>query len=185
MAYRDSKNTLPSRKSPRIFGHNYSDFKEAVLYFITICSAQGRCIFGEVVNDKIELSPVGQIINQEWLNTPKYHAHLRLDLYVIMPNHIHLLALLLAADRESLDSFKSLPEIIGSFKSGVVRRARKELAIKSEIWQTSFYDKIINTERKLEITRDYIINNPAKWNEDRYFTQPGNLWLSRKRSNLR
>ena len=36
-------------------------------------------------------------------------------------------------------------------------------------WQRSFYDHVVRDEQDLQYIREYIVNNPIKWNLDRYY----------------
>lgn len=58
-------------------------------YYVTICSDNHRCIFGDVKNGKMILNNYGEIVKDEWLKTQAIRKNIDLDYYVIMPNHIH------------------------------------------------------------------------------------------------
>jgi len=74
------------RRSVRLKDYDYS--KEG-LYFITICTKDRECLFGNIIEDSIILNDVGEIILKEWLNTEKIRKNIVLHDFVIMPNHIH------------------------------------------------------------------------------------------------
>ena len=67
------------------------DYKNAAAYFITICTHNRQHHFGEVYNRKMHLSPIGKIVEIEWLKTPdiRIDMNLELDEFVVMPNHFH------------------------------------------------------------------------------------------------
>ena len=75
-------------KSSRLKNFNYSS---AGIYFITICTYRHNNFFGEIINNKIELSKMGLITEQELLRTISLRNNLKISQWVIMPNHIHLL----------------------------------------------------------------------------------------------
>ncbi len=75
-------------KSARLEGWNYA---WPGVYFITIKIQYGKDYFGKVVNGKMQLSKIGEIVKREWLNTPKMRENVELDEWVIMPNHLHLI----------------------------------------------------------------------------------------------
>lgn len=77
---------LPDRKWNRLHNFNYS---QNGLYFVTICVKYGIKNFGEIKNEKMILNKYGQIANEYWQNIPKYFNNIKLDEYIIMPNHIH------------------------------------------------------------------------------------------------
>jgi putative transposase len=74
------------RRSTRLKGFDYS---QPGYYFITICTVQHECIFGEINKNKMCLNKFGKIAETEWLKTPRLRDHIKLDEYIIMPNHLH------------------------------------------------------------------------------------------------
>ncbi len=78
--------TYKIKKSYRKVEHDYS-LNGA--YFITICTKNRKNYFGKIENYKMQLSKIGKIAMQYWLEIPKNFNHVRLDNWVIMPNHIH------------------------------------------------------------------------------------------------
>ena len=86
---------LPKRKSPRIPGYDYSSEN---FYFITICTHGKRCIFGKPG----ELNGKGQITEEFFLKIPQLHPEIRLDKYVVMPNHIHAIIDLKESDKKQI-----------------------------------------------------------------------------------
>ena len=74
------------RRSIRLKGYDYS---QNGAYFITICSRNRECIFGEVNDRLVELSEYGKIIKKCWLDIPNHYPSVLIDDYIIMPNHIH------------------------------------------------------------------------------------------------
>ena len=75
-----------NRRSIRLRGYDYS---QAGLYFITICCYNRECLFGNVVNGEMVLNEYGTIARNEWFNTPNIRKNVELDVFVIMPNHMH------------------------------------------------------------------------------------------------
>lgn len=65
------------------------DYSENGYYFITICTKERRYYFGEIINNKIQLSEIGKIIQHYWLEIPKHFLFVKLDEFAIMPNHVH------------------------------------------------------------------------------------------------
>lgn len=74
------------KKSYRKKEHDYS-LNGA--YFITICTKDRKNYFGKIENYKMQLSKIGKIAMQYWLEIPKRFNNVRLDNWVIMPNHMH------------------------------------------------------------------------------------------------
>jgi REP element-mobilizing transposase RayT len=89
-----NKYRIPSARLP---GWNYG---WAAAYFVTICTKDRECFFGEIVETQctaslsqpqMQLSEIGKIAEMEWLKTPEIRADMNLELgeFIVMPNHIH------------------------------------------------------------------------------------------------
>ncbi|NHC36544.1 hypothetical protein [Scytonema millei] len=91
--------TKHNRQSIRLQNYNYST---AGAYFITICTHQRECLFGESSEGVIQLNRLGKIARSHWMNLPKYHLNLYLDAFVVMPNHLHGI-LILHVDKAGFD----------------------------------------------------------------------------------
>ena len=67
------------------------DYGSNAAYFITICNKNRECFFGEILDNEMILSDIGQIIENEWMKTPEIRPDMNLQLgeFVIMPNHFH------------------------------------------------------------------------------------------------
>ena len=74
------------RKSIRLKGYDYS---QNGLYFITICTYNRECLFGEIIDKKMILNDAGKIANECWLKIPEHFPDAVLHEYVVMPNHVH------------------------------------------------------------------------------------------------
>ena len=77
---------MKNRKSNRLKDYDYS---KNGMYFVTICTHNREELFGEIINGKIILNELGKIVEKYYLEIPKYHSHASLDVFVIMPNHLH------------------------------------------------------------------------------------------------
>jgi REP element-mobilizing transposase RayT len=67
------------------------DYVNQAAYFITICTRNMCHYFGEILDEKMQLSVLGEIANKEWLKSPSIRPdmNLKLDEFVVMPNHFH------------------------------------------------------------------------------------------------
>ena len=74
------------RRSIRLKGHDYTS---PGAYFITICTHQRQCLFGEIVDGEMQLNEFGKWVDACWQRLPTHFPHLQLDRFVVMPNHIH------------------------------------------------------------------------------------------------
>ena len=83
MIFNPTKN---HRRSIRLKGFDYS---EPGHYFVTICSKQRKCLFGNVVHGVMKLSHIGNVVNTCWEAIPEHFEHVNVDTFQIMPNHLH------------------------------------------------------------------------------------------------
>ena len=89
------QNQKPKRKSIRLRGFDYSEPRE---YFVTICSHNRECNFGEIINQEMALNELGKIVEEEILNIPNRFKNVEIKIYTVMPNHIHLIVSILASE---------------------------------------------------------------------------------------
>jgi putative transposase len=79
------------RRSIRLKGYDYS---QNGAYFITVCSWNRECIFGEISKKKTNnpnmiLNVYGQIVHDEWNRTALIRKEIEIDEFIVMPNHFH------------------------------------------------------------------------------------------------
>ena len=158
------------RKNIRLKKYVYS---ENGAYFITICTKDKQKLFGHIVGGgafdapKIVLSPQGEIVEKYILSTNNI-PNLKVDKYVIMPNHIHLL---LSIENSNGTSWAPSPtnNQISLAISTLKRFVNKEIGC--NVFQRSFYDHVIRNQIDYNEIWEYIENNPAKWLEDKFYTK--------------
>ena len=141
-----------TRKRLRL--ENY-DYGTNGFYFITICTKDKKNIFGSINFDKeakVLLSNKGLVVKKYIENIPE------MKIYIIMPNHIHMIL-------ELENSNKNISKIVSSLKI----LTSKELG--KSIWHRSFHDRVIRNERELELIWDYVEHNPERWRDDTYFVE--------------
>ena len=161
------------------------DYSSAGYYFVTFCTRYRDCCLSEVLPGEdetcvgrgalappcVSLKKAGEILDGYIQNIPKVYPGVRVDKYVIMPNHVHLLIEITKnenggarAPRPTGEaSHPTVQMIVGGLKS-LTRRA-----VGRPIWQTTFYDHIIRNEPDYLRVWIYIDTNPAKWQEDEYY----------------
>ena len=162
----------------------YWDYTSDGYYFVTICTRDRQCFFGNVIAGKMQLSDIGLIIAQEWQKTPQIRPNVQLDEWVVMPNHLHGIIIInnpvetfrrnvstTNDDRQPKNNKSrlkpnSLGSIIGQFKSVCTKQIWK-MGFNDFRWQPRFHDHIIRDEESLRQIRKYIINNPNQWELDR------------------
>jgi len=167
-----------NRKSPRLKGYDYTT---PGYYFVTAMVKNRECVFGEIQNGKMVLNDWGKIAYQNWKEIPIHFAHVELDEFIIMPNHVHgiicitdvnvVVVVVGAQHAAPLQQQQrqiqqpvagSIPTIVRSYKSSVTnfihRTGNPQFS-----WQRSFHDHIIRNNDELNRIRYYIQQNPARW----------------------
>ena len=162
-------NDLPIRKNIRLQGYDYS---AAGYYFITICVKDRHELLGQIVGDaafgvpSVKISEIGNIVKTRIENINN-NPNCRIDKYVIMPNHIHLIIIVHNSNdgtpKAASPTKTVIPQIINALKSLVTKQ------IGYSIWQRSFNDRIIRGEDDYRRIWQYINENPAKWAKDKYY----------------
>ncbi|MFB6307211.1 MAG: transposase [Flavobacteriales bacterium] len=159
-------------------------------YFITVCTAKRKCLFGFIDNKKMILSPLGQIVQQEWDRSFEIRTELFCEEFILMPNHLHAI---LRIDKQGENNppvethgSASLPNDHISRQHGIAYREKKSISsfiagFKSKatsrinnyrnkpglsVWQPRFHDHIIRNDIEYQFIARYIRNNPANWDED-------------------
>ena len=74
------------RRSIRLKGW---DYRSPGWYFVTVCTQNRECLFGDIKNGAMQINPAGKIIEKEWQDLASRFDFMELDEYIIMPNHIH------------------------------------------------------------------------------------------------
>jgi putative transposase len=157
------------RKINRLVKYDYS---QSGYYFVTICTDNRLKLFGKVENGIITLSPEGKIAEDHWKDNPAHYENICIDEFVVMPNHLH--GIIIIKDSQATGLHYSLSQIVGSYKNVVTKDIRNQ-GNQDFAWQSSFHDHVIRKDESLEKIREYIYNNPLKWELDR--NNPSNLWM--------
>ena len=187
---------LHHRRSIRLKGYDYA---QAGLYFITICCQDRICRFGNVVNGEMKLNEFGIVAFNEWVKLSEHFSNFELDVFQIMPNHIH--GIISLNDPPVGAGFTPAPNqcntanigatarvaptvgyIVGAYKSLVANGCLDIYKSKNEtmgkLWQRNYYEHIIRNEQSYQTISEYIINNPVKWTDDKFYTE----WNSPKKN---
>ncbi|KKT40386.1 hypothetical protein A3K29_03230 [Candidatus Collierbacteria bacterium RIFOXYB2_FULL_46_14] len=173
-------NDLPNRRSVRLKGYDYS---LNGTYFVTICTQDRECLFGEIVNDPVgatrgspahmKLNRIGLIVDNVLNSLPNHH-HMELNAYQIMPNHIHFVINLSGGSRPDVSGGSrpapTVGNIVGLFKSECTKEIRR-ISNNTDlcIWQRNYYEHIVRDEGDLNRIQEYILNNPINWERDELF----------------
>lgn len=155
----------PQRKSPRLQGYDYS---QSGAYFVTICTHKRQHLFGYIANDIMHHSAAGEIALACWQSIPQHYPDVELDIFVVMPNHVHGIVLLLASDA----NFQTLlGRVINAYKGAVTSRIRKQQNDALIVWQARYHDHIIRDEASLNRIREYVQYNSELWTQDTFFSE--------------
>lgn len=179
-------NTFLQRIYPRakFYDYNCGDF------FITVCTHNMNHYFGEIYNEEMHLSEIGEFLKSNIENISAHFDEVQIPVFTIMPNHFHAIITIkdssqnqsssCLADLADLNESEAsntndvfsmhhnsrLAVVVGSIKSAVSRFAGKR-SIEFR-WQPRFYDHIIRDVKKSKEISDYIKNNVIRWDLDRY-----------------
>ena len=118
----------------------------------------------------VELNELGNIVDCELKKIPEYFKNVKINEYVIMPNHLHFIIQIDNNNEKNgvgvgLDR-PTIPQIIGLYKSGVTRFYNQKIKANIQIWQRNYYEHIIRNENEYYRIIEYIKNNPQKWADD-------------------
>ena len=161
-------------ESARLKGWDYSS---PGYYFIAICTKNRECLFGEILENC-------------WNDLPNHYPNLKLDQFVVMPNHVH--GIIIIENNNNTIDYQGVPvetglkpvstgtsgtsdkthglfEFIRALKTFSARRINEYRQTPgTSVWQTRFHDHIIRDDDELNRIRKYIINNPSNWKMDEY-----------------
>lgn len=174
-----ANNPQHNRRSIRLKGYDYS---KQGLYFITVCSQDRICYFGQIKNHDMKMNDSGIMVQNEWMKLKTRFPNIDLHEFVVMPNHFHGIIEITAGASagasvgaslvdapatkttlgDIMDAFKSITtvEYIRGVKNHGWQRFNKKL------WQRNYWENIIRNNGSYERIANYIINNPEKWNDD-------------------
>lgn len=160
------------RRSIRLPGYNYA---QTGAYFVTICTHGYEYLFGDIVDAGMVLHDAGRIVVDEWLRTAQIRAEIDLDEWVVMPNHFHGIVVIgCAGDRPVAPTTgpkpKSIGALIAGFKSAVTKRINHTRRTPgAQVWQRNYCERVIRNDSELHRIREYIRNNPARWESDQLY----------------
>jgi putative transposase len=126
------------------------------------------------------LSDVGRIAEDCWRQIPLHISHVRVDVFQIMPNHVHGIIKIgdgtVGAIHESPPHRKThiferrrmaLPMVIGRFKIQSAKRINLvQNTPNTHVWQRNFYDHILRDDLDRFFVEEYIRLNPLLWQLD-------------------
>ncbi len=188
-----NKYRIPSTRAPFWnYGWNAS-------YFVTICTYNPDCYFGDIVEGEIMLSDIGEIAEECWLKIPDHFPFVKLGAFIIMPNHVHGIIIIDKHDDElngngnenanvETQNFASLqqqplfkPSPLNKFGPqsknlpSIIRGFKIGVTKNARIinnsfrWQTRYHDHIIRDDNSFNNIQEYINSNPHNWHKDKFY----------------
>jgi REP element-mobilizing transposase RayT len=154
------------RQSIRLKGYDYS---QPGAYFITICTNNRELLF--------ESESVQNLLETFWKKLPAKFPIVQLDEFVVMPNHIHGVMIIIGQPHgvekgrphgvaptlgDVVDWYKTMTT--NAYMNGI--KNNQWTPFNERFWQRNYYEHIIRDEDNLNRIRQYIIDNPMKWDED-------------------
>ena len=160
---------LPYRKSIRLKNYDYSSNG---YYFVTICTQNREKLFGKIVGATLCGHPNNpdKLIVKWLLELENKFKDIKIDEYIIMPNHIHFII-----KRTGDHTGSPLRDIVGWFKTMTTNeyiagvKDGRFMPFKGRLWQRNYYEHIIRNYDDYINIAEYIQNNPLKWEEDKLY----------------
>ncbi|MGN0542256.1 MAG: transposase [Acutalibacteraceae bacterium] len=161
----------PNRKPNRLKGYDYS---ENGVYFITICVQNKEHILSKIVvgegSPLPKLTAYGQIVDKNIRQINERYPTVFVEKYVVMPNHIHLLAEIYGEPFGTGDPSPTINSVIAWMKYQTAKQInamRKTPGVR--VWQRSFYDHIVRGQQDYDEIWQYIDENPIRWSKDCFY----------------
>ena len=160
------------------------DYTQEGAYFVTVCLKDRTCLFGDISDGKMVLNDAGRIAQAVWDDIPSRYARIDTDAFIIMPNHIHAIIMIVGATpcgrpdsdkgqaRGPAPTELSLSDVVHRFKTMTTKRYTDGVKQKDwppfrgRLWQRNYYEHVIRDDASLNLIRQYIMDNPSHWAED-------------------
>lgn len=179
----------PQRKRLRYEGY---DYRKMGAYFVTLCIEDGLPLLGRTECDTITLTDAGNMVTELWHALPDTFPNVKLDEFVVMPNHLHFIVWLTESLSQQTSAMNdepnlsmntkkmnpSLSDVMQWFKSLTTAKYRHGVhtfgwpVFPGRLWQRGYYEHIVRSDDALHAIRRYIQGNPQRWNLDRYHPNP-------------
>ncbi len=179
------------RRSIRLKGYDYT---QGGAYFVTICTQNRDCIFGEIAEGKMVVNAAGDMVQTVWNEIPMHYTEIDIDAFVVMPNHVHGIIAIVGATPCGCPNARagtgpgqaqgpaptvnvnaatlSLGDMVHRFKTMTTKRyvdGVKQLGwrkFSGRLWQRNYWEHIVRHEEELNRIREYIYTNPTQWKSD-------------------
>ena len=181
----------PDRQSTALKWYDYSS---AGRYVVTICTHDRDHGFGEIRAGRMYFSEVGRIVRTLWYSLPDRFPGVRLDSFVLMPNHLHGIIIIpcrrlnvenmperfqpymrtmMQERHPELKKYKppTIGTIIRQYKGAATYQVHKA-GFKNFVWHDRYWKSVLFTEAALQRVRRYIYENPQNWGKDKLYKAP-------------
>ena len=168
--------TRQHRRSIRLRDYDYS---QGGAYFVTICTQNRECLFGDVADGDMRLNDAGRMIQAVWDEIPTNYSGIETDEFAIMPNHIHGIVIIVGAtpcgrphtgqaqvlgqaQGPAPTTMLSLSDVMHRFKTMTTKRYTDGVkqfgwpTFPGRLWQRNYYEHIIRNDDELNRIREYI-----------------------------
>jgi len=132
------------------------------------------------------LNDLGLIVSDHIEDIPNHMKGVAIEKYIVMPNHIHIILVVLSGSAYCDDSCcdadamygvptagkskQLVPRTIQQFKASVTRKTKI-----TDLWQKKYHDHIIREEQDYLNIWKYIDENPQRWADDKYYLESKDL----------
>ncbi len=142
------KELYPERRHLRLCSYDYT-WQGA--YFVTICTEDKHCLFGQVVDSTMKLTPFGEVVESVWKEIPLHYPEVNNAVFIVMPNHVHGIITLhkvgRAGSKPAPTKQYPLSEIVRAFKTYSSRRINELRNSRgTRVWQRNYYEHVIRNE---------------------------------------
>jgi putative transposase len=181
---------IHARRSVRLKGYDYA---QNGAYFFTIVVKGRECLFGNIMSGEMVLNDAGGMVQTVWDQLPEYYTGIHPDIFQIIPNHLHGIIILnntksrvgagpcacpeneqkTQGQPQGIAPTVSLPDVVRRFKTLTTKRYIDGVKnhnwppFPGRLWQRNYYEHVIRKGNGLRKLREYILNNPKKWEIDR------------------
>ncbi len=165
---------IHDRRSIRLKGYDYF---QAGAYFVTICTHGRIPLLGQISGEEVSLTPAGLMISTTWHEIPAHYRGVDVDAFVVMPNHVHGIIVIqdLGRPQGVATTALSLGDVVHRFKTMTTRRYSEGVhrsgwsRFDERLWQRNYFERVVRDDGELNMIRQYILSNPAKWEEDQEY----------------
>ena len=158
---------------------------------VTICTDWREHLFGTVTDGRMEVNAAGRAVERVWQGLPEHYPHVELDVFVVMPNHVHGIVVLVGGEAESesgptvgsVTGGSRAEEAVGNgpyeegrstaawvvgggagFKTYSGRRVNEVRGTPgTAVWQRGYYEHVVRNDEDMNRIRQYFQENPLRW----------------------